>query len=372
VLITNTGGDRLFDWMGEFNSYFAPFSLFGSVAVVRLPSPALIQFLRDMGRGSGADQGLTEPNGELGLFTQSDPEWGQNNGSPRDPQAGNSKGKVDTQGAPEDDRGTALPLSASLASGASQSFTVSPTSAQVQADVQANSFDVTVDNVVVSKDPSKPSQLALFVGGASGDDIIEVRPGASAGILQVVVNGTVRGKFARSTAAGAIGRLVIYGNGGNDAVTVNSGLDAIAAVLYGGDGNDTLRAGKGASVLDGGDGNDILYGSDARNVLIGGLGQDSLNGGAGDDLLIGGTYLNSQELDAIAAVLTEWTSSRTYSQRIANLRSGVGSFAQYKLSSSTILDDLTPDYLIGSNKGQDWFWAFGGDRTDKNGTEVLN
>jgi hypothetical protein len=54
------------------------------------------------------------------------------------------------------------------------------------------------------------------------------------------------------------------------------------------------------------------------------------------------------------------------------LRSGVGSFAQYKLSSTTILDDLTPDYLIGSNKGQDWFRAFSGDRHDKNGTEILD
>jgi hypothetical protein len=33
---------------------------------------------------------------------------------------------------------------------------------------------------------------------------------------------------------------------------------------------------------------------------------------------------------------------------------------------------LTPDYLIGSNKGQDWFRAFGPDRTDKNGTEIVN
>src|SRR5262249_28744221 len=139
VLITNTGGDRLFDWMGEFNSYFAPFSLFGSVAVVRLPSPNLIQFLRNMGRASGADQSLTEPNGELGLFTQSDPEWGQNNGSPRDPQAGNSKGKVDTQGAPEDDRSTALPLSLSSALLTSQSLAVAAAT-DTQADVQTNSF----------------------------------------------------------------------------------------------------------------------------------------------------------------------------------------------------------------------------------------
>jgi len=31
----------LFDWMGEFNSYFAPFSLFGSVAVVGRANPVM-------------------------------------------------------------------------------------------------------------------------------------------------------------------------------------------------------------------------------------------------------------------------------------------------------------------------------------------
>ena len=29
VLIANTGGDRLIDWIGEFNSYLVPFAPFG-------------------------------------------------------------------------------------------------------------------------------------------------------------------------------------------------------------------------------------------------------------------------------------------------------------------------------------------------------
>ena len=35
VLIGNTGADRLFDWSGEFNSFFVPFSQFGDPTVNR-------------------------------------------------------------------------------------------------------------------------------------------------------------------------------------------------------------------------------------------------------------------------------------------------------------------------------------------------
>src|SRR4029453_12339872 len=48
VLISNTGGDRLFDWSGEFNSYFVPYSPFGLPDVERFSSPSLVQFLGDL------------------------------------------------------------------------------------------------------------------------------------------------------------------------------------------------------------------------------------------------------------------------------------------------------------------------------------
>ena len=84
VLIANTGNDRLFDWKGEFNSYIVPFSQFGAPTVNRTSAPAIRGFLLDLGKASGADQSLAEPNGELGLSKQGD------NGSPRDHQPGNS------------------------------------------------------------------------------------------------------------------------------------------------------------------------------------------------------------------------------------------------------------------------------------------
>ncbi|MCT7991818.1 proprotein convertase P-domain-containing protein [Laspinema olomoucense] len=102
VLIANTGGDRLFDWTGEFNSFLVPFSPFGEPTIIRSISPHVVQFLLDLGISSGSDSQLIEPYGELGLVTQKDRQWGDQHGAPRDPQPGNIPGvQRDTQGAPE-------------------------------------------------------------------------------------------------------------------------------------------------------------------------------------------------------------------------------------------------------------------------------
>ncbi len=105
VLIFNTGGDRSFDWIGEFNSYIAPYAPFGNPEVVREISPHLVKFLLNLGEACGADQTLIESDGELGLADQHDSRYGDQHGQPRDPQAGNLPGvHRDTLGEPEDDR----------------------------------------------------------------------------------------------------------------------------------------------------------------------------------------------------------------------------------------------------------------------------
>src|SRR5262249_32095153 len=193
VLIANPGGDRLFDWSGEFNTYLVPFSANGEPTVSRFPSPALEQFLLDLDRESGADQSLMEPNGELGLFTHSDPQWQQNKGGPRDPQSVSS-GNRDTQGAPEDDRSTALPLAPTP-----------PVAPSGPSSGGGNSTDVTVNAVYVTQDPSNPAQLALFVGGTNGGDTIVVRQGTTAGSIDIVINGVDRGQVPITSGAGTIG-----------------------------------------------------------------------------------------------------------------------------------------------------------------------
>ena len=104
ILIANTGGDRLIDWVGEFNTYLVPFAPFGIATVSRQNAPALPEFLYALSHAQGADATRAsdtggdpvrngEPNGELGLVRQSDHGlWQQQTGGPTDPQAGNIPG----------------------------------------------------------------------------------------------------------------------------------------------------------------------------------------------------------------------------------------------------------------------------------------
>jgi hypothetical protein len=104
ILIGNTGGDRLIDWVGEFNSYIVPFAPFGIATVSRQNEPQLPEFLYALSRSQGvdmtrwSDEGTDrarngEPVGELGLIRQEDHGlWQTQTGGPTDPQAGNIPG----------------------------------------------------------------------------------------------------------------------------------------------------------------------------------------------------------------------------------------------------------------------------------------
>jgi len=108
ILIGNTGGDRLIDWAGEFNSYIVPFSPFGIATVSRQRPPQLDLFLYKLSESQGADPTRAadvdifsetraarngEPDGEIGLVMQKDHGlWQKQTGGPTDPQPGNIPG----------------------------------------------------------------------------------------------------------------------------------------------------------------------------------------------------------------------------------------------------------------------------------------
>ncbi len=103
ILIGNTGGDRLIDWVGEFNSYLVPFAPFGMATVSRTLQPQLAEFLYTLSASDGADPTRAkdsgsaaarngEPEGELGVVRQQDFAWQSQTGAPTDPQAGNIPG----------------------------------------------------------------------------------------------------------------------------------------------------------------------------------------------------------------------------------------------------------------------------------------
>jgi Ca2+-binding RTX toxin-like protein len=104
ILIGNTGGDRLIDWVGEFNSYLVPFAPYGAAAISRALQPQLMDYLYMLSKSDGADPTRSidlvnfnptrngEPYGELGLVNQQDFAWQEQTGAPTDPQAGNVPG----------------------------------------------------------------------------------------------------------------------------------------------------------------------------------------------------------------------------------------------------------------------------------------
>lgn len=174
------------------------------------------------------------------------------------------------------------------------------------------------------------------------------------------------------TVYGGNGDDVIYGDadggeGGTDLLFGEADND----ILYTGGGNDTADGGTGDDILVGGDGaeggNDTLNGGDGRDVLIGDLGivtiksitagADTMHGGAGEDLLVSAMHRPVANGD-LAAVRAEWTSARTYAERVANLSgTGVGPrnngnvFLQPGVN---ISNDSAVDQVFG-DADQDWF-----------------
>lgn len=158
--------------------------------------------------------------------------------------------------------------------------------------------------------------------------------------------------------------------------------DSLNNRLYGLSGNDTLRGEDGDDILFGGADVDQLFGGSGRDWLLGGSGADSLLGGAGEDLLIGDRgigFENERDFNyvglnhaAISLVFAEWTSPRSYLQRIQRLQNGVGPGNIGRLSTTTLEADSEIDSILG-NDGNDWFWAELQDLTpDRNNAERVN
>ena len=80
----------------------------------------------------------------------------------------------------------------------------------------------------------------------------------------------------------------IFGQGGNDTITLNEANGALPAVqIFGGAGNDVMQGGSGGDMLFGQSDNDTLLGKGGFDMLFGGAGNDVLTGGDADDQMFG-------------------------------------------------------------------------------------
>jgi uncharacterized delta-60 repeat protein len=214
---------------------------------------------------------------------------------------------------------------------------------------------------------SSTSTTALQIHGTDGHDDISVKPG-DGGTLIAIVNGV-------QTIHSGITQIIITAGAGDDKVKVNPEVTQ-NVVVFGGDGDDKIKTGAGDDIIIGGDGDDLLHGNDGRDLLIGGNGRDRIVGNADSDILVAGFSDHDSNLIALNAILSEWTSARSYGQRTANvvgrdvIIAGVPYFfggprnnGQYFLTpdgiDATVFDDGQVDLLSGS-AGQDLF-LFNGD-----------
>jgi predicted outer membrane repeat protein len=184
----------------------------------------------------------------------------------------------------------------------------------VGAAADIGAFESRDPDVRLVPDPLDRGKNVLVVVGTRRSDAIGLR--VDDGDVEVTLNGD----FHNFDAA-AVHRAVVFGLEGND--TIRSSL-AVGTLLDGGRGADTLAGGAGFDILLGGNGADVLAGGGGRDLLIGGNGGDRLAGGSGDDLLVGGATAHDRDARALALVLAEWTSTRTYAERRDNLLAGAG------------------------------------------------
>ena len=193
----------------------------------------------------------------------------------------------------------------------------------------------------------------LVIGGTTSNDTITIAPTTRAGEIEVRINGVRVGRYQSPS------RLVAFGQDGKDSIKVDTRL-TLSAELHGDTGNDTLSGGSGDDILLGGAGNDDLRGNNGRDLLIGGLGRDTLRGGSGDDLLIGGTTAFDEDVTALQAIQSEWTSPRSYANRLANLSgNGTGlrnNGERFLLPAVTVMNDSAIDDAFGE-AGLDGFFS---------------
>lgn len=198
----------------------------------------------------------------------------------------------------------------------------------------------------------------LNVSGGTGPD--KIRLSQSGGVIALGVSDAGNGASEFVQNYTGVTRVVVHGQAGDDSIDATS--LTVPVEMYGGAGADKLIGGAAADILVGGDGDDKLAGNGGRDLLIGGFGADKISGNEDDDIIIGGiSAYDDASVLALRAISAEWTSSRSYAQRAANVNGSsptpVRNNDSYFLTANvTTFDDGAVDTLAG-DVGSDLFFA---------------
>lgn len=269
------------------------------------------------------------------------------------------------------------------------------TSDSVAKDLVVLGWSIMPDPLTASL-PVNQRRAIMVVVGSQGPDNIKVKTHDD-DYYKITIRERQENVRHRGTLFGDVDRILVFGMSSNDTITIDDDIE-VNAEIWGGQGDDQIKGGSGHDAIFGEQGNDTLYGGDGRDLIVGGTGADRIHGDDSDDILIAGftafdteyrsipgsNVLSFQDQRrAVESILAEWTSSRSFTSRLANLHGGTSSSrangSVYLLENQSVFDDNIKDTLWGDS-GTDWFFAnFDGDSSsikddvkDRNSAEQQN
>lgn len=276
-----------------------------------------------------------------------------------------------------------------------------------------DSLTLQIESVRMAANAEQPGLVDLIWSGTSGSDrvLIEQLDATTVRIQELTLNGAAVSHA--QVYENVTGRVIAHGQAGDDELdargltTKSATLDGGAHdnLLYGGGGGDVLIGGsnggegqQGNNVIIAGDGTNTIYGNaptarrkstGGNNLIVGGAGQDTIygtfgtntgNGGeGGQNLIVGGggpdliyasqvvdgaegghgsilvAGTTSLDHEALLSILSEWTSTRSYAARVANIL-GTGTGARnngdnYLVPGVTVAADVSVDQLFSDTQG---------------------
>ena len=210
--------------------------------------------------------------------------------------------------------------------------------------------------------------------GTSGDDALTLQLDSSTTNVQLVSGASV----VDTELLSSVKQIQIFGMGGNDTITIDTGVNANAMIFEGdgndailsastgnttvwaGSGDDNVTLGNGNNVINTGGGNDVVLVGNGNNTISVGGGTDSVTagngnntvtGGSGNDSMVLGTGNNTVVLGAGSNVVTTGAGNDSI-----NAISGADSITTH---GNDLLQVNANDTVAGA--ANDTVWAGSGD-----------
>lgn len=228
------------------------------------------------------------------------------------------------------------------------------------ASVQVNSDE---DADIIAVDPANiPNSVELLFNLGSGDDTVTVTLPTTAVQTTMYMDGAGNdvGDLVRVVGQADVSNNISVGELSSNVDRLRL-LDIELLFMFGGSAADVFSNNSSAnSLIDGLGGNDSLTGGSGRDFILGEGGLDELSTLGEEDLLVSGPVTFDLHIASLIAIMSEWTSSRTFEERIANINgTGIGprnngdAFLQPTV---TVFDEGALDLLTGGTE-DDWFLA---------------